>query len=72
MADKANAAGKGGKSQSKTWWDGVKAEFRKIVWTDRPTLIRQTIVVTIVTVILGALISIMDAGILRILNVLIR
>ncbi len=72
MAENTKAAGKGNKSQGKSWWDGVKAEFRKIVWTDRPTLIRQTIVVTVVTVILGALISIMDAGILRVLNLLIR
>ena len=69
MAENTKAAGK---SQGRSWWDGVKAEFRKIVWTDRPTLIRQTVVVTVVTVILGALISIMDAGILRVLNLLIR
>jgi preprotein translocase subunit SecE len=59
-------------SRTKSFFEGVKAEFRKIVWTDRPTLIKQTIVVTVITVILGALISIMDAGILGCLNLLIR
>ena len=70
MQENVKASGKS-KSQ-KSWFDGVKAEFRKIVWTDRPTLIKQTIVVTVVTILLGALISIIDAGILQCLNFLIR
>ena len=72
MAEKTKSAGKNGKSKAQSWFDGVKAEFNKIVWTDRPTLIKQTVVVCIVTVILGALISIMDAGILQFLNLLIK
>jgi preprotein translocase subunit SecE len=34
--------------------------------------LKQTGVVTVVTIILGVLISIMDAGILQVLNLLIR
>jgi len=71
MAEKANVKKKD-QGKGKTWWQGVKAEFQKIVWTDRKTLINQTIVVTICTIILGVIISIMDAGILQILNLLIR
>lgn len=69
MAEKAKAKKK---DQGKPWVQGVKSEFGKIVWTDRPTLVKQTIVVTVVTIILGVLISIMDAGILQVLNLLIR
>jgi len=72
MAEKAKSAGKNDKRKTKSWFDGAKAEINKIVWTDRPTLIKQTVVVCIVTIILGALISIMDAGILRFLNLLIK
>ena len=68
----ANESKKKAEKGKKSWFQGVKAEFNKIVWTDRPTLIKQTIVVCIVTIILGALISIMDAGILRFLNLLIK
>lgn len=60
------------KGQGKSWFQGLKAEYGKIVWTDRQTLINQTIVVTVITIILGALISLMDAGILGVLNLLIR
>jgi preprotein translocase subunit SecE len=56
----------------KSFFQGVKAEFKKIVWTDRPTLIKQTGVVVVVTVILGVIISIMDAGILQVINLLIK
>jgi preprotein translocase subunit SecE len=73
MAENVKKGGKKAEaSKMQVWWQGVKAEYKKIVWTDRPTLIKQTIVVTIVTIVLGVLISIMDAGILGILNLLIR
>lgn len=69
--EKASVAKTKAKGQ-KSWLQGVKAEFNKIVWTDRQTLINQTIVVVIITVILGAIISILDAGILGLLNLLIK
>jgi preprotein translocase subunit SecE len=69
MQEKSKASDK---SQKKGWFQGLQAEFRKIVWTDRNTLIKQTIVVVIVTIILGVLISIMDAGILECINLLLK
>ena len=69
MQEKGKSAGK---SQKKSWFQGLQSEFKKIVWTDRNTLIKQTIVVVVVTIILGVLISIMDAGILEGINLLIK
>ena len=69
MQEKEKSAGKG---QKKSWFQGLQSEFKKIVWTDRNTLIKQTVAVTVITVILGALISIMDAGILEIINLLMK
>ena len=69
MQGKEKAADKG---RIKNFFKGVQSEFRKIIWTDRPTLIKQTIVVLIVTVLLGVIISVMDAGILECLNLLIK
>ena len=60
------------KSQKKGFFQGVQAEFKKIIWTDRSTLIKQTIVVLIVTILLGVIISVMDAGILECINLLIK
>lgn len=69
MQEKEKSAGKG---QKKSWFQGLQAEFKKIVWTDRSTLVKQTAVVVVVTVILGVLISVMDAGILECINLLIK
>lgn len=42
------------------FWKGLKAEFKKIVWPDRTTLLKQTITVTAVSVVLGLLIALID------------
>ena len=54
MSDKA-------KTQKKSWFKGLKTEFRKIVWPDKNTLAKQTTAVVAVSVVLGALISVVDA-----------
>ena len=61
-----------GKSQKKSWFQGLQSEFKKIIWTDRSTLIKQTIVVVIVTIILGVMISVMDSVILEGINLLVK
>ena len=71
MQEKEKSAGKA-KDQKKSWFHGLKAEFRKIVWTDRDTLMKQSVVVIVITVILGVIISVMDAGILECINLLIK
>ena len=49
------------KTQKKSWFKGLKTEFRKIVWPDKNTLAKQTTAVVAVSVVLGALISVVDA-----------
>ena len=44
------------------FWKGVKAEFKKIIWPDRETLIKQLIAVLCVTVVTRILIAIIDFG----------
>ena len=39
----------------------LKAEFKKITWPDRPTLIKQTIAVIAISIVVGALIVGVDA-----------
>ena len=38
----------------------LKSEFKKIVWPDKETTIKETTAVVIVTVILGAIIALLD------------
>lgn len=49
------------KTQKKSWFKGLQAEFKKVVWPDRNTLVKQTTAVVSVSILLGALISIVDA-----------
>lgn len=48
------------KTSKKGWYDGLKAEFKKIIWPDRNTLIRQTTAVVIASTVLGLIIAIID------------
>lgn len=48
------------KKQKKSWFKGLKAEFNKIIWPDRKTLTKETIAVLVVSVLVGAIISIVD------------
>lgn len=51
-----------GQSKLSVFWKGVKAEFKKIIWPDRDTLVKQLIAVLCVTVITALLIAVIDFG----------
>lgn len=46
--------------QKKSFWKGMKAEFAKIIWPDKKDIAKETAVVTVVSIILGILIVIID------------
>lgn len=46
-----------------SWFTGLQAEFHKIVWPDKKSLGKQTVAVIVVSVILGAIIAVLDMGI---------
>lgn len=48
------------KTQKKSWFKGLKAEFNKIIWPDKKALAKQTAAVVSVSVILGIIIAIID------------
>ena len=48
------------KTQKKSWFKGLKAEFKKIIWPDKKTLSKQTAAVVTVSVALGAIITVID------------
>lgn len=54
-------SGKTEKAQKKSWFKGLQAEFRKVIWPDKNALVRQTTAVVSVSVLLGAIITIIDA-----------
>ena len=60
------------KTKKKSWFMGLKGEFKKISWPDRKTLIKQTVAVIICSVVLGGLIAVIDALIQYGIDFLVR
>ena len=48
------------KTQKKNWFKGLQAEFKKVVWPDKKTLASQTTAVVAASVVLGAVIEVID------------
>ena len=48
------------KAQKQSWFKGVNSEFKKIIWTDKKTVAKQTAAVVSVSVVLGLIIAIVD------------
>ncbi len=42
------------------FFDGVKAEFKKIIWPDKNTLLKQSVAVVIVSIAMGVVIAVLD------------
>ena len=61
-----------GKRRKISFFSGVKSEFKKITWPDRPTLARQTVAVVTVSVIVGAIITIVDILVKYGIDLLVR
>ena len=56
MGDAANE-----KAPVKSWFKGLKAEYKKIVWPGKESLGKQTVAVVIITAILSVIIALLDA-----------
>ena len=57
--------------KKKSFVKTLKAEFKKIIWPDKETLTKQTIAVLISSVVLGAMIAVLDLIIKFGLNIII-
>ena len=55
-----------------SWFTGLKAEFKKIVWPTKESLARQTAAVVVVSVVVGLIITLLDTIIQYGVNVLVN
>ena len=58
------------KSTKTSFWKALKAEFKKIIWPSRQDVIKQTILIIVVTIILGVIIKFLDTGIQALLGLI--
>ena len=49
-----------GKQTRTGFFQGVKAEFKKIIWPDRESTLKQSIAVVAISVVVGVIIAIID------------
>ncbi len=47
-------------SKMSSFFNGLSAEFKKIIWPDKTTLLKQTVTVTTISIVLGLLIALID------------
>ncbi len=64
------AEGKSGKISD--FLNGIKAEFKKIVWPSKDDIVKQTIAVISSSIVLGIIISILDFIFKVLLNFVIK
>ncbi len=69
---KKEKSAKKDKAPKKSWLKGLKSEFRKIMWPDKNTLLKQTVAVVSITAVAGLLISLLDSVALQIINFLVK
>ena len=48
------------KQAKPSFWKGLKSEFKKITWPDRKSAIKQSVAVTIISIVLGLIIAVLD------------
>lgn len=56
MADSASKE----KTSKPSFFKGLKAEYNKIVWPDKETLLKQSVAVVCISIVLGGIISLLD------------
>ena len=48
------------KQKKKSWFKGLKAEFKNIIWPNKKTLVKETVAVIVCSVLLGGIIAVVD------------
>ena len=48
------------KAPKQSWFHGLKQEFMKISWTDRKSVVKQTVAVVAVSIVVGLIIALID------------
>ena len=59
------------KAQKQSFWKGLEAEYKKIIWPDKETLQKETAAVIAGAVALGLIIAALDTGIVFLLHYII-
>ncbi len=59
------------KDNKPSFWQGVKREWRKIMWPTRQDIIKRTGLVVVLSLILGVIISVVDGAAMYVVDLLL-
>lgn len=65
MGSKSEEKAVGGKEKTalkRSWFQELKAEFHKIVWPDKNSLVKESVAVIIIAIIIGCIVALVDGG----------
>lgn len=57
--------------KKKNWFSGVKAEFKKIIWPDRQSIVKNTTAVVLVSIFISIAVKVSDLVIQAVLDLLL-
>lgn len=58
--------------KTKTYFKGVKAETKKVIWPTKKEIVNYTGVVILMVVVVGIVVWVLDLGIHRLLSLIIK
>lgn len=58
------------KKEKNGFFKNLKIEFKKIVWPDRKSVVRQVALIIVVTIILSIIVKLLDSGITALIGLL--
>ena len=58
------------KKEKGSFFKGLKLEFKKIIWPGKQDVAKKTLLIVVVTILLGVLIKLLDTGVQAILNLI--
>lgn len=56
----ADSAKKEKAANKPSFWKGIKSEFKKITWPDKESLLKQSVAVVCISIVVGAIIAVLD------------
>ena len=59
------------KAPKTSWFSGLSAEFKKIIWPTKDSVVKQTIAVITASVVTGVIIALLDSGIQQLIKILV-
>lgn len=63
-----STAGSAKKEKKQSFWQGVKREWKKIIWTSPADLRKQTGIVIVISLVMGIIITAIDSGALSLID----